>query len=95
LTVFRPYKQISSSERQSNHREKLQRSQVNNMSDSKQPESLRVVVPEHNKFPPDVPDALLRRKIISDFCAATQPSKFEEAGCAVCGSLTLKLNFLI
>ena len=60
------------------------------MSDSKQPESLRVVAPEHNNFPPDVPDALLCRKIISDFCAATQPSKFEEAGCAVCGSLALK-----
>ena len=81
LTVFRPYKQISSSEQKSNYREKLQRLQVK--SDSKQPESLRVVAPEHNNFPPDVPDALLHRKIISDFCAATQPSKFEEAGCAV------------
>jgi hypothetical protein len=77
LTVFRPYKQLSSSKRKSNYRKKLQR-------------SLEVVEPEHNIFPPDVPDASLRKKIINDFCDAIDPSKFEEAGCAVCGALTLR-----
>ena len=44
----------------------------------------------HNIFPPDPPDASLHRKIINDFCNATKPSNFEEAGCAVCGALTLQ-----
>ena len=47
-------------------------------------------VPEHNTFPPDSLDASLHRKIIKDFCNATKPSNFEEAGCAVCGALTLQ-----
>jgi len=49
-----------------------------------------VDVPECESFPPAPPDALLRRKIINGFCEAIEPSKFEEAGCAVCGALTLK-----
>ena len=44
--------------------------------------------PENMDFPPTPADPLLRRKIISDFYEATSPSKFAEAGCAVCGSLT-------
>ena len=67
LTVFCPYKQISSSERKSNYCKKLQRSQLNNISDSKQPESLGVDACGHNSFPPDPPDASLHRKIINDF----------------------------
>jgi hypothetical protein len=43
----------------------------------------------HN-FPPVPPNPCLHRKIISEFYNATAPSKFEEAGCAVCGSLTLR-----
>src|SRR6202453_2196297 len=41
-------------------------------------------------FPPAPPDTLLRKKIIDEFCKATAPAKFEEAGCAVCGALTLQ-----
>jgi len=41
-------------------------------------------------FPPAPTNPLLKRKIIGDFCAATSPLEFEEAGCAVCGSLTLR-----
>jgi hypothetical protein len=51
-------------------------------------------VSEHDNFPPGVPDVSLRRKIISGFCAATHPSKFEEAGCSVCGALTLQTEIL-
>jgi hypothetical protein len=89
VTVFRPYKQISSYERYLKYCE-TQKTQVNNISDSKQPESLEVDAPEHNTFPPNPPDASLRRKIINNFCNATKPSTFEEAGCAVCGALTLQ-----
>ena len=46
--------------------------------------------PVNLAFPPAPPDPLLRKKIINKFCEATSPSKFEEAGCAVCGSLTLR-----
>ena len=41
-------------------------------------------------FPPAPPDTLLCRKIIDGFCKATAPTNFEEAGCALCGSLTLQ-----
>src|SRR6202050_1055252 len=44
----------------------------------------------YEAFPPTPPDPLLRRKIIDEFCKATSPSKFEEVGCAICGSLTLQ-----
>jgi|SRR5882762_6980684 len=50
VTVFRPYKHISSSERNLNYRE-TQKPQVNNISASKQPESLKVDAPAHNYFP--------------------------------------------
>ena len=46
--------------------------------------------PVNLAFPPAPPDPLLRKKIINKFCEATSPSKFEEAGYAVCGSLTLQ-----
>ena len=41
-----------------------------------------------------MPDVSLCGKIISGFCAATHPSKFEEAGCSVCGALTLQTELL-
>jgi len=89
VTVFHPYKQISSYERYLKYCE-TQKTQVDNISDSKQPESLEEDAPRHNTFPPNPPDASLRRKIINNFCNATKPSTFEEAGCAVCGALTLQ-----
>ena len=89
VTVFCPYTQHSSSEQDLKYRE-MQKSQVKNVSDSKLPKCVEVNVPEHNTFPPDSPDASLRRKIIKSFCDATKPSNFEEAGCAVCGALTLQ-----
>ena len=65
LTAFHPYKQISSSEQKSNYHKNLQ---VNNISDSKPSKSLEVIEPEHNIFPPDIPNASLHERIINDFC---------------------------
>jgi hypothetical protein len=76
VTVFRPYKQFSSSERNLKYRE-TQQSQVNNISDSKLLERLEVDTPEHYTFPPDPTDASLRKNIINDFCNATRPSTFQ------------------
>ncbi|KAK0433763.1 hypothetical protein EV421DRAFT_1718211 [Armillaria borealis] len=39
-------------------------------------------------FPPMPMDDKLAHSIISDFCAASLPEAFKEAGCAVCGQLT-------
>ena len=89
VTIFRPYTPISSFERGLKYRE-VQNLQVNNVSDTKQPGNLEVNTPILNTFPPAAPNASLRQKIIKDFCAATEPSKFEEAGCAVCGALILQ-----
>ena len=41
------------------------------------------------KFPPSPPSQHLMHKIISGFCDDIHPSKFEEAGCAVCGQLVI------
>ena len=89
VTVFRPYTQYSSSERGLKYRE-AKKSQVTNVPNFEFPESFEVDAPGHNTFPPDPPDASLCRKIIKKFSNATEPSKFEEGGCAVCGVLTLK-----
>jgi len=94
VTVFHPYTHISSSEHVIKYRE-VKKSQINNISDSKQPESLEIDTHIHNTFPPAPPDASLRRNIINDFCDAIKPSKFEEAGCTVCGALTLQTELLI
>jgi hypothetical protein len=45
-------------------------------------------------FPPLPPSAKLRQKIIKDFCEATTPSQFTEAGCAVCGALVVHSNLI-
>jgi hypothetical protein len=44
---------------------------------------------KHCKFPPAPPSDKLVHKIITGFCKDTHPSQFQEAGCAVCGQLTL------
>lgn len=41
-------------------------------------------------FPPKPPSEKLVQNIVNDFCADFEPSIFEEAGCAVCGQLTIK-----
>jgi hypothetical protein len=89
VTVFHPYTQYSCSEQGVNNCE-VKKSQVKNGSYLKQSENLGVDVSGHDTFPPNPPDASLCRKIIKDFCDATNPSRFEEGGCAVCGALTLK-----
>ncbi|KAJ7259002.1 hypothetical protein C8J57DRAFT_1073294, partial [Mycena rebaudengoi] len=40
-------------------------------------------------FPPRPRDDKIAHRIISRFCSATAVDKFEEAGCAICGCLTL------
>ena len=45
----------------------VQKSVVNNVSDTKQPESLKMDALAHNSFPPAPPYASLHRKIINDF----------------------------
>jgi len=89
VTVFRPYQKISSSKRSLRYRE-TQNSPVKNNSAVKPPEFQKVDVPAYETFPPAPPDASLRKNIINGFCDATDPSRFEEAGCAVCGVLTLQ-----
>jgi hypothetical protein len=44
---------------------------------------------ETYKYPPPPFTALEMMSIVRDFCSSVQPCAFEEAGCAVCGQLTL------
>ncbi|KDR65457.1 hypothetical protein GALMADRAFT_81852, partial [Galerina marginata CBS 339.88] len=46
------------------------------------------------QFPPQPLTDKLQHTIISDFCNDIKPNKFEEAGCAVCGKLTLLTELL-
>jgi hypothetical protein len=46
--------------------------------------------PKMSCFPPDPASDDLTSQIMTDWCAATTPQELEEAGCAVCGLLTLK-----
>ena len=89
VSVFHVCKEVSSSE----HGLKYHKSHnftVRNSHDAEQLESQKVNDSSNEAFPPPPPDSLLRRKIIDEFCKATSPAMFEEAGCAVCGSLTLQ-----
>jgi len=51
-------------------------------------------IKENIKFPPSPPSKRLMHKIISGFCNDTHPSKFEEAGCAVCGQLVVMTKLI-
>jgi hypothetical protein len=95
VSVFKPHKVVSNSQCQKtwyqNHKEKC-------AEDNMQPEyqaSNRKSAHKYYwskkdiKFPPDPPSTELCQKIVSNFYADTAPEAFEEAGCAVCGKLTL------
>jgi len=43
-------------------------------------------------FPSHSSRHFITQKIVDGFCKATAPAKFEEAGCAVCGLLTLQME---
>ena len=46
------------------------------------------------RFPPSPPSNRLMHKIITGFCNDTHPSKFEEAGCAICGQLVVMSDLI-
>ena len=46
------------------------------------------------RFPPSPPSNHLMHKIITGFCNDTHPSKFEEAGCAICGQLVVMSDLI-
>jgi len=90
VTIFEANGPKAKSQKLSTMRASVCTAPEHTQSDSKSSNFLEVIEPEHNIFPPNIPDASLHKKIINDFCEATNPSKFQEAGCAVCGALTLK-----
>ncbi len=49
---------------------------------------VEAVQPDEVPFPPVPLDDNLSHSIITDFCSALSPSRFEESGCCVCGQLT-------
>ena len=51
-------------------------------------------IQENVKFPPSPPSKRLMQRIISGFCGDTHPSKFEEAGCAVCSQLVVMTKLI-
>src|SRR5882762_4621381 len=53
------------------------------------PQHINQINSSNTTFPPLPPTTELRQKIIHDFCEATAPLQFQEAGCAICGALVL------
>ena len=51
-------------------------------------------IKENIKFLPSPPSKHFMHKIMSGFCKDTHPSKFEEAGCAVCGQLVVMTKLI-
>ena len=90
VTIFEANGPKAKSQKLSTNRASVCTAPEHILSDSNFSTILEVIEPKHNIFPPNIPDATLRKKIINDFCEATNPSKFQEAGCAVCGALTVK-----
>ncbi|KIK52755.1 hypothetical protein GYMLUDRAFT_179721, partial [Collybiopsis luxurians FD-317 M1] len=45
-------------------------------------------------FPPLPRSKVLVENIVNQFCQGLQPKEFEEAGCKICGQLSLKSSLL-
>jgi hypothetical protein len=98
LAVFKPYKVVSTAERQQTwyqkNKEKRAEYDKERALNSEYQESHKKSSQKYHwskkdvKFPPSVPSAELCQNIVSDFCADISPDVFEETGCAVCGKLT-------
>ena len=95
VTVFKPVKKNQKSVRHKNdtkgmkvksHPKVGRKPQVK---ESRVARNYKYYVQENVKFPPSPPSKRLMHKIISGFCDDTHPSKFKEAGCAVCGQLVV------
>ena len=95
VTTFKPVKKNQKSI-QRQHRTKVKETKTNpkvgrklqgKTSLARVARNHKYFVRENVKFPPLPPSKRLMHKIINGFCNDTQPSKFEEAGCAVCGQL--------
>ena len=79
--VYKASNRISVDQYQANNLEKYQESHLTAVKKSQLKKELQ--------FPPASLNKNLEYKIISNFCKDTAPDKFQEAGCAVCGKLTL------
>ena len=95
VTVFKPVKKNQKSIRRqqsTKEREIKNHTKVGKKSWKKPVRAVtnhKYYVQENVKFPPSPPSKRLMHKIISGFCNDSHPSKFEEAGCAVCGQLVV------
>jgi hypothetical protein len=94
ITVFYPHKRASISSQSELLGENMKTEKQEPKSETASANH-NVSEPSHDiKFPPSPPSKTLCRKIVSDFCHATAPENFEEAGCCVCGKLTLCTDLL-
>ena len=95
VTMFKPVKKNQKSIRLQHNikgREIINHPKVGRKSwgkTSRVARNYKYYIRENLKFPPSPPSKRLMHKIISGFCSDTHPSKFEEAGCAVCGQLVV------
>ena len=102
VTLFKPVKRSEKSIRQKKNcgtkvREIKNHPKVGKKSWGKKARAVtnhKYYVRENIKFPPLPPSKRLMHKIITGFCNDTHLSKFEEAGCAVCGQLLVMTKLI-
>ena len=102
VTIFKPVKKNQKSIRRQ-HSNKLEVKEVKTYpkvgrksqgKTSRVARNYKYYIRENIKFPPSPPSNRLIHKIISGFCKDTHPSKFEEAGCAICGQLVVMTKLI-
>ena len=100
MTVFKPVKKNQKSirhQQSTKEREIKNYTKVGRKSWKKPVRAVtnhKYYVQENVKFPPSPPSKRLMHKIITGFCNDTHPSKFEEAGCAICGQLVVMSDLI-
>jgi hypothetical protein len=94
VSVFEPYHNFHNNDSGSyqKHTEDISKCEINDVVEVSQSQDTCHTELTCSSFPPSPPSATLRKKIIKNFCDATAPSNFQEAGCAVCGALILMSN---
>jgi len=93
VSVFEPYHNShNNTSRSYQHTENISKCEINDVVEVSQSQDICHTDLTCSSFPPSPPSATLRKKIIKNFCEATAPSNFQEAGCAVCGALILMSN---
>ena len=99
VCVFEPYIKVSNKQKCKKYcisKAKHFKSDVKDTSTvASPPQHVDQINLSNTTFPPLPPTKALHQKIIHDFCDATSPLHFQEAGCVICGALVLCSDLIL